>query len=130
MKSVGVRAREWLGGAGLAAGFFLPIAAAREIDDAMLMWTWWDSAELFAAWVALVLGVTTGLVRTQRMRRARLQAACVLMIGILPGLSLLAVTGRTLREGYGTTVMPPWAPVAGTFTLALLVTLAFGFAPG
>src|SRR5213593_4333004 len=114
MKSVGGRLREWLGGTGLTAGFFLPIAAAREIDDAMLMWTWRHSAELFAAWAVLALVVTSALLRTLRVQQSRRQAAIVLMLGLLPALSLIAVTGRTLRESYGSSAMPPWAPIAGT----------------
>jgi hypothetical protein len=124
------RPREWLGGTGLAAGFFLPIAAAREIDDAMLMWTWRHSAELFAAWMVLALVATTVLVWTLRVRRAPLQAGILLILGILPALSLVAVTGRTLRENYGSTVMPAWAPVAGTLVLVLLGICALRFAPG
>src|SRR5712691_2896868 len=75
MNWVGGRPREWLGGTGLAAGFFLPIAAAREIDDALLMWTWRHSAELLAAWMVLALLATAALARTLRVPRARLQAA-------------------------------------------------------
>ena len=130
MKWVGGRPREWLGGAGLAAGFFLPIAAAREVDDALLMWTWRHSAELFAAWMVLALVATAALARTLDVERTRLQAALVLMLGILPALSLVAVTGRTLRETYGSTVMPPWAPVAGTLLLVTLVISAVRFVPG
>ena len=130
MKWVGGRPREWLGGTGLAAGFFLPIAAAREIDDALLMWTWRHSAELFAAWMVLALLATAALGRTLRVQRARLQAAIVLALGVLPALSLVAVTGRTLRETYGSTVMPPWAPVAGTLVLVLLVISGLWFVPG
>jgi len=129
MRSVGGRLREWLGGTGLTAGFFLPIAAAREIDDALLMWTWRDSAELFAAWAALALLATTALFRTLRVHQARRQAVIVLLLGLLPALSLIAVTGRTIRESYGTSAMPAWAPIAGTVALVLLVACAVWFAP-
>jgi hypothetical protein len=130
MRSVEGRLREWFGGTGLTAGFFLPIAAAREIDDAMLMWTWRHSAELFASWAVLALIVTTALVRTLRVQRTRRQATLLLMLGLLPALSLIAVTGHTIRDIYGTSAMPTWAPVAGTLALALLVTCALWFAPG
>jgi hypothetical protein len=96
----------------------------------MLMWTWRHSAELFVAWLVLALIATAALVSTLRVRRAPVQAGVLLILGILPGFSLVAVTGRTLREMYGSTVMPPWAPVAGTLVLAVLGLGALWFAPG
>lgn len=121
--------REWLGGVGLAAGFFLPIAAAREVDDAMLMWTRMDTAELLTAFVVVAALAVWLLARVRRVRAPRASAIALVMLAIPTGMSLMSVSGRAIRETFGSPAMPAWAPLAGTAAVALVIASALAFMP-
>lgn len=109
---------------GLASALFLPVAAGREMGDELLMWTARHSAELVCAWAAIALLSLWALRRLAQTDDVRSRLMGLALLGVLPGLSVVAVTGRAIRDAIGG--FPAWVPLTGTaVVLAVLIAGAF-----
>jgi hypothetical protein len=103
-----------LEGIGLATVFFLPIAAAGQVDAPLMMWAPRHSVELLCAWLAVSAAATGVLTWLRHDHHPRREAALLAALAVPSALSLLAVTGRSAPE------------VAGELQSILMVTLVAG----
>ena len=87
-----------LGGVGLSTVFFLPIAAAGQVDAPLLMWTPRHTVELLCAWLAYSAAAAGVLKWLRDSSRPRREAALLMVLAAPSALSLLAVTGRSAPE--------------------------------
>ena len=122
-----VRLREWLGGFGLSATFFLPIAAGLETDQRLFMWTWRHSAELLVAWLLLALLCTAALAILVRADRPRRAALALIALGLIPALSLVsspgAASGSFRRCGAPGSTAPAGTAVVCVIAIAALTAI-------
>jgi len=103
-----------LGGIGLSTVFFLPIAAAGQVDAPLLMWAPRHTVELLCAWLAVSAAAAAVLTWLRNDPHPRREAALLAVLAAPSALSLLAVTGRSAPE------------TAGGLRSILVVTLVVG----
>lgn len=87
-----------LGGLGLSTAFFLPIAAAGQIDAPLMMWAPRHTVELVCAWLAVSAAAAGVLAWLRDDFHPRREATLLAVLAAPSALSLLAVTGRSAPE--------------------------------